>query len=37
MPNEPNTLIGHIIDVRGNGMTAALIEDEQGHEDGGYA
>ena len=30
MSNESGTLIGHIVDVKGNGMTAALIEDEQG-------
>jgi hypothetical protein len=31
MPNSPSTLIGHIIDVQGNALTASLIEDEQGH------
>jgi len=30
MTGESSTLIGHITDVQGNGMTAALIEDEQG-------
>lgn len=31
MIEESNTLIGHIIDVQGASLTAALTEDEQGH------
>lgn len=31
MPNTPNTVIGHIVDVQGNLLTATLIEDEQGY------
>ena len=31
MPDTPNTVIGHIIDVQGNLLLATLIEDEQGH------
>lgn len=30
MIEESSALIGHVIDVHGNGMTVALIEDEQG-------
>jgi DNA helicase HerA-like ATPase len=30
MPEDPNTLIGNIIDVQGGSLTAALKEDEQG-------
>ncbi|MDP3722093.1 MAG: DUF853 family protein [Candidatus Omnitrophota bacterium] len=31
MPDTPNTVIGHVIDVQGNLLMATLIEDEQGH------
>ncbi len=31
MPDTPNTVIGHIVDVQGNLLMATLIEDEQGH------
>lgn len=31
MPEQANTLIGHIIDVSGSMLTASLIEDEQGN------
>lgn len=31
MPNNPNTVIGHIVDVQGNLLMATLVEDEQGH------
>jgi DNA helicase HerA-like ATPase len=31
MTEGSNTLIGHIIDVQGGSLTAALTEDEQGH------
>jgi DNA helicase HerA-like ATPase len=30
MPEQPNTLIGHVIDIQGSILTASLIEDEQG-------
>ena len=30
MTSSPSTVVGHIIDVQGNALTAALIEDEQG-------
>jgi hypothetical protein len=30
MPDTPNTVIGHIIDVQGNILMATLVEDEQG-------
>jgi uncharacterized protein len=30
MPEQANTLIGHVIDIQGNMFTASLIEDEQG-------
>jgi hypothetical protein len=30
MPNDANTVIGHIVDVQGNQLTATLVEDEQG-------
>ena len=30
MPSETNTVIGHLIDVQGNLLTATLVEDEQG-------
>lgn len=31
MSNRAKTVIGHIVDVQGNLLTATLIEDEQGH------
>lgn len=31
MPDSPNTVIGHVVDVQGNLLMATLIEDEQGH------
>lgn len=31
MPDMPNTVIGHIVDVQGNLLMATLVEDEQGH------
>ena len=31
MPDTPNTVIGHVIDVQGNLLMATLVEDEQGH------
>ena len=31
MPDTPNTVIGHVVDVQGNLLMATLIEDEQGH------
>jgi len=31
MPNTPDTLIGHVVDVQGNLLMATLVEDEQGH------
>lgn len=31
MPDTQNTLIGYIVDVQGNILTATLVEDEQGH------
>ena len=31
MPDTPNTVIGHIVDVQGNVLMATLVEDEQGH------
>ncbi len=31
MLNETNTVIGHLVDVQGNLLTATLVEDEQGH------
>lgn len=30
MPENPNTIIGNIIDVQGDAFTATLVEDEQG-------
>lgn len=30
MPSETNTVIGHLVDVQGNLLTATLVEDEQG-------
>ncbi|MGH8222166.1 MAG: ATP-binding protein [Woeseiaceae bacterium] len=30
MPNQPNTVVGYVIDVQGNQLTATLTEDEQG-------
>jgi DNA helicase HerA-like ATPase len=30
MPDTPNTVIGHIVDVQGNLLMATLVEDEQG-------
>ena len=30
MPDAPNTVIGHIVDVQGNLLMATLVEDEQG-------
>lgn len=30
MPDQSSTLIGHVIDIQGNILTASLIEDEQG-------
>jgi len=30
MPEQSSTLIGHVIDIQGNILTASLIEDEQG-------
>ncbi len=30
MPDNPNTVIGHIVDVQGNLLMATLVEDEQG-------
>ena len=31
MPDTPNTVISHVIDVQGNLLMATLVEDEQGH------
>lgn len=31
MPDTPNLVIGHIVDVQGNLLIATLVEDEQGH------
>ena len=31
MPETPNTVIGHVVDVQGNLLMATLVEDEQGH------
>jgi len=31
MPDNPNTVIGHLVDVQGNLLMATLVEDEQGH------
>jgi hypothetical protein len=31
MPDAPNTVIGHVVDVQGNLIVATLVEDEQGH------
>lgn len=31
MPDAPNTVIGHVVDVQGNLLTATLVEDDQGH------
>lgn len=31
MPNPTSTVVGHIVDVQGNLLTATLVEDEQGH------
>ena len=31
MPNSPDTVIGHIVDVQGNLLVATLVEDDQGH------
>ncbi len=30
MPEQPNTLIGHVIDIQGSIITASLIENDQG-------
>ena len=30
MPKTPNTVIGYLVDVQGNQLTASLVEDEQG-------
>ena len=30
MPDTPNTVIGHVVDVQGNLLMATLVEDEQG-------
>jgi uncharacterized protein len=30
MPDTPNTVIGHVVDVQGNLLVATLVEDEQG-------
>ena len=30
MPDTPNTVIGHVVDVQGNLLIATLVEDEQG-------
>lgn len=30
MPEPPNTVIGHVVDVQGNLLMATLVEDEQG-------
>ncbi len=30
MPDAPNTVIGHVVDVQGNLIVATLVEDEQG-------
>ena len=30
MPDTPDTVIGHVVDVQGNVLTATLVEDEQG-------
>ena len=31
MPAPANTVIGYVVDVQGNLLTATLVEDEQGH------
>lgn len=31
MTAQPETLIGHIVDVQGSALTATLLEDDQGH------
>jgi len=31
MPNLAHTVIGYIVDVQGNALSATLVEDEQGH------
>ncbi len=31
MSDNPNTVIGHLVDVQGNLLMATLVEDEQGH------
>ncbi|MDE0504134.1 MAG: ATP-binding protein, partial [Candidatus Poribacteria bacterium] len=31
MNNTPNTVIGYVVDVQGDLLTATLVEDEQGH------
>ena len=31
MPDTPNTVIGHVVDVQGSLLMATLVEDEQGH------
>ena len=31
MTGHTRTIIGHIVDVQGNVLTATLLEDEQGH------
>lgn len=31
MPDSPKTVIGYVVDVQGNLLTATLVEDEQGH------
>ena len=30
MPEPANTVVGYVVDVQGNLLTASLIEDEQG-------
>ena len=30
MPSKTNTIIGYLVDVQGNLLTATLVEDEQG-------
>lgn len=31
MPESTNTVIGHVVDVQGDLLTATLVEDDQGH------
>jgi DNA helicase HerA-like ATPase len=31
MTDAPNTVVGYVVDVQGNLLTATLVEDEQGH------